>query len=84
MRMNNKAQIFFSIIIAGFYLMSAILLWGYVRDDVTTANTALNCSLDTLSAGNKLLCLVTDASAIYLFIVITTIGLVFVTERFVR
>ena len=57
---------------------------NFVKDEVTTARTDLNCaSADDISDGNKLLCLVTDSVVPYWILLVFSIVIGGITSRLV-
>ena len=75
--MEKKAQTFsfgIAIIIAIFIFMIGMMSINFIKDEVTRARTGLDCTSTTISDGNKLMCLLTDATVPYFIISIFSIA----------
>ena len=59
--MNRKGQlVMVGIMMAVILIITAIVFIEPIKEQVTTARTSINCSSDTLSTSDDMLCIVTD------------------------
>ena len=65
MKMNKRGSMFFGITIGIVIYIMGVLFLPYMIDDVDTARASLDCSDSSISDGNKLNCLITDATIPY-------------------
>jgi len=80
--MNNKGQIGLSIIVAIFIFIIGMVCINFLKDEVTTARDALDCSsVDDISGGIMLACLTIDIVVFYWIIIIFSIAGGLITAR---
>ena len=81
--MNKRGQsLGISIISILFFLVIAFSSINFIMDRVTDTVTDLNCdSAETISDGNKFLCLMADTTVIYFIICIMSVILGTITAR---
>ena len=63
--MNKKGSIFLGVSLAIFIFITGVLILPYLTDDVDTFREAMNCTDDSITAGNKISCLYGDAITPY-------------------
>ena len=68
--MNSKGQtMFIAILIACMIFFAGVIVVNFLKDDITTARNALDCTNSTISDGTKLTCLGTDIVVPYFIII---------------
>jgi hypothetical protein len=68
--MNNKAQtMFIAILIAGMIFFTGVIFVNFIKDDITTARVAMDCTNAGISDGAKLTCLGIDIVVPYFIVV---------------
>ena len=68
--MNNKAQtMFIAVLIAGMIFFTGVIFINFIKDDITTTRTSMDCSNSTISDGAKLTCLGIDIVVPYFIVV---------------
>ena len=84
--MNKKGQsLALGIFSAVFVFIIGMLFINFLMPEVATTRIALDCSNAAgISDGTKLMCLVIGSSVIYWIILIFSISIGFITERFLR
>ncbi|GBE19364.1 MAG TPA: hypothetical protein ENG87_00495 [Candidatus Pacearchaeota archaeon] len=72
---GKKGNIFFGFVVALVVYIFGILFIPFITNDITTSQTALDCTNISISAGSKLVCLNTDLVIPYVIWLIISIAL---------
>jgi uncharacterized membrane protein len=70
--MNKKGSLYMGVIFAFFFFILGMLMLPLAKDGVTDARTDIGCSGDSLSDGEKLVCLGLDIGVPFFIVTILT------------
>lgn len=80
--MNKTVSLPLVILFAVIYFMFGILIMNFLKVDVTTARTALDCaSAGTITGGDKITCLIVDGVIPLFILVVTCLAGGYITEQ---
>jgi len=72
---NNKGgSLFIGIVIGVMLFIAGMITLNYIKDDVTTSRTSLDCDNHSISDGTKFLCLGIDFVVPYFMILIISVA----------
>jgi len=83
LRKNKRGQTMGIMIISVIFIfIIGLMMINFVKDEVTTARTNLNCaSADDISDGTKLLCMVVNSTVPYWILLVFSIVIGGITSR---
>lgn len=77
---NKKGSLYFSVIIAIILFMVGMIVVNFVKTEVSSSRTSLNCAAPATD-GTKILCLLVDSTVPYWIILVLSISLAVITEK---
>ena len=79
--MNKKATVFSAVMVAIIIFMIGMLMVNFLKPEVDTARTGLNCT-SPATDGTKVMCLFVDGSIPYFFVLIFSVAGGLIADKF--
>ena len=80
---QNKTGSIYSIILIAFMIfVVGMIIVNFITPEITTARTQLNCDDSTITDGAKLLCLNVDISLVYFILLVLSLTVGVITDKF--
>jgi len=81
MGMNKKGNIYSVILISVIIFMVGMIMVNFLKPEITTARTDLNCASSTITDGTKLMCLNVDIVLVYFIILVLSLTIGVITDK---
>jgi hypothetical protein len=71
---GKNGNLFLGAVFMILFFMLGMWMLPFMKDEVTSARTSLDCTNSSISDGNKVTCLTTDVTVPYFIIIIMTLA----------